>query len=256
MASRAVLSSPGRRWSARRLQHLVASAGSVRLHLGCGPRILPGWANIDIGLHADVTLDLCRPIPLPDDSVDYVFSEDFIEHLSFKMGSGVLRECARVLRPGGVLRLATPDLTRFAQEYLARSEPGLAWYRAEFPGLVTHAQMFNAGMRAWGHRFLYDEETLRFVLEPLGFSVVRTAFGQSTVEALRGLEVRDAGEGATSMYFEATLTGTPARDAPSLAVPSQQSLLGGDEPGHEPAAPLHHGEPDEHQAAEEPQRHT
>jgi len=205
LAARAALSDPGRAWFSRRLRVLAARTSPVRLHLGCGPRILPGWINIDIGLHADVTLDLRRPIPLPDDSVDYVFTEDFIEHLPYRSGKAVLAECARLLRPGGALRLATPDLHRFAEAYLERSDRALAWYRQEFPGVVTHGQMFNAGMRAWGHQFLYDEETMRSVLEPLGFDVRRVEFGESDHAAFRGLEVRDAGEGAASMYFEAVL---------------------------------------------------
>jgi predicted SAM-dependent methyltransferase len=199
------VSAPGRAWSMRKLRRLAADRPSVRLHLGCGPRLLPGWINIDIGLRADVTLDLRRPIPLPDDSVDFVFTEDFIEHLPYAAGVAVLSECARLLHPGGVLRLATPDLARFAVAYTERSERALAWYRQEFPGLVTHAEMFNTGMRAWGHQFLYDEETMRGVLESLGFDVGRVEFGRSDHDAFQGLELRDAAEGAASMYFEATV---------------------------------------------------
>ena len=209
------LSSPGRAWSTRRLRRLAGAQSSVRLHLGCGPRLLPGWINIDIGIRADVTLDLRKKIPLPDESVDYVFTEDFIEHLPYASGVAVISECARLLRPGGVLRLATPDLARFADAYTQRSDRALAWYRQEFPGLVTHGQMFNTGMRAWGHQFLYDEETMRGVLEPLGFKVERVEFGRSRYEAFQGLELRDAAEGASSMYFEATrpMPATPSGPA-------------------------------------------
>ena len=193
----------GRARSARQLQRLVAAGSPVRIHLGCGPRLLPGWINIDYILGADVLLDLRQPLPLPDASVDYVYSEDFLEHLPFQAGKKLVAECARVLRAGGVIRLATPDLTGLARAYLERSERSLAWYHKQFGGITTYAQMFNAGMRAWGHQFLYDEEALRSVLEPLGLEVSRVSYNESSDPELRGLEYRDTAEGAQSMYVEA-----------------------------------------------------
>jgi predicted SAM-dependent methyltransferase len=193
----------GRMWFSRRLKRLAASRDPVRLHLGCGPRLLPGWINIDFVIGANVLLDLRRPLPLPNDTVDYIFSEDFLEHLTFKAGTGLLGECARVLKSGGTLRIATPDLARLVQTYLERSEARLERSRKMFPSHFTFAQMFNTGMRAWGHQFVYDEEALRAVLEPLGFRVTRELFNQSTHPDLRGLDLRDANAWAQSMYIEA-----------------------------------------------------
>lgn len=193
----------GRRWFSYRLTKLASSRDPVRLHLGCGPRLLSGWINIDFVLGADVLLDLRQPLPLDDATVDFIYSEDFIEHLPFKTGSALLGECARVLKPGGTLRIATPDLTGLARAYLERSERSLEWYRKQFPGISTFAQMFNTGMRAWGHQFLYDEESLRSVLEPLGLRVTRSQFSESAVADLRDLEFRDVDAGAQSMYIEA-----------------------------------------------------
>lgn len=161
---------------------------------------------MDFVYGADVILDLRNPLPLADQSVDYIYSEDFLEHLNLESGRALLAECARVLRPNGTLRLATPDLARFARAYLERSERSLSWYRAQFPGISTFAHMFNAGMRAWGHQFLYDEETLRAELEPLGFDVQRVQYNESPDPQLRGLELRDSEEGAQSMYLEAHKT--------------------------------------------------
>lgn len=195
----------GRMWFSRRLKRLAASSDPVRLHLGCGPRLLPGWINVDFVVGVNVLLDLRRPLPLPNDSVDCIFSEDFLEHLTLKAGRALLGECARVLKPGGTLRLATPDLARLVQTYLERSEARLEQSRKMFPNHSTFAQMFNTGMRAWGHQFVYDEETLRSVLEPLGFRVTREQFSQSTHPDLRGLDLRDANAWAQSMYIEAEM---------------------------------------------------
>ncbi|HLX89514.1 MAG TPA: hypothetical protein VKR22_13785, partial [Acidimicrobiales bacterium] len=131
-------------------------------------------------------------------------------HLPFQAGKRLLAECARVLKPGGTIRLATPDLTGLARAYLDRSERSLAWYRKQFGGITTYAQMFNTGMRAWGHQFLYDEEALRSVLEPQGLEVSRVGYNESPDPELRGLEFRDTAEGAQSMYIEARRPGAAA----------------------------------------------
>src|SRR5205814_992975 len=55
--------------------------------------------------------------PLPDASFDFVFSEHMLEHLSYEEGLACLRECRRVLRPGGRIRIATPSLERLARLY-------------------------------------------------------------------------------------------------------------------------------------------
>lgn len=192
----------GRAWYSRRIRRLARAGSPTQLHLGCGFRMLPGWVNVDFILGADVILDLRQPLPLRDASVDYIYAEDFIEHLGFLNGKSLLTECARVLKPGGVLRLATPDLASLARAYVERSERSLDWYRRNFPGITTFAQMFNTGMRAWGHMFLYDEEALRSVLESLGLEVTRTSCNESAHAALRGLDFRDSAEGAQSMYIE------------------------------------------------------
>jgi hypothetical protein len=77
--------------------------GRHKLHLGCGDNVLPGWLNSDYYPRSDsvLHLDATAPLPLPDASLDYVFSEHMIEHLSSADGMRMLRECHRVLRPGG-----------------------------------------------------------------------------------------------------------------------------------------------------------
>lgn len=118
----------------QRLQAVHAAHGTLKLHFGCGPRVLKGWINIDLrfvpyaeylkyytdkhypdhvrGDRSDMyVLDITKsPIPLPDNSVDLIFHEDFIEHLSQKNQIILLAECLRVLKPGAVHRVNTPDL--------------------------------------------------------------------------------------------------------------------------------------------------
>ena len=88
-----------------------------RLHLGCGPNILKGWANIDFLAGNGVTRwNLTDPLPVKTGTVDFVFTEHFIEHISLAQAQGLLKECHRVLRPGGIVRVSTPGLNTIARE--------------------------------------------------------------------------------------------------------------------------------------------
>lgn len=106
----------------------------LKLHIGCGPRVLKGWINIDLKyepyhnymkyytdkyypeeLRGDKSdffaIDITKyGIPLPDNSVDVIFHEDFIEHLNQRDQIIFLAETLRVLKNGCVHRVNTPNL--------------------------------------------------------------------------------------------------------------------------------------------------
>ena len=202
-----IRSGPIRAANIFKLRLMVARAKNpVCLHLGCGPRHLPGWINIDLFPTIpmpDVLLDVEHPLMLKEGSVDYIFTEDLIEHLSLAGAKSLVRECARVLKPGGVLRIGTPDLQSFIRAYLDQSQGDLAFYK-DCCGVETFAEMFNAGMRAWGHTFIYDEETLSRILKSNGLTTTRKGFNETDSDVLRGLDLRDTADGAHSMFLECT----------------------------------------------------
>jgi len=106
----------------------------LKLHFGCGPRVLKGWVNIDLfylpydkylsnltdefyppeirGSREDFfQIDITKTkLPLPDNSVDVIFHEDFIEHLTQRDQYVFFAETYRVLKKGGIHRVNTPDL--------------------------------------------------------------------------------------------------------------------------------------------------
>lgn len=117
-----------------RLQKIGKHKKNLKIHLGCGPRILKGWINIDLmfepfqnylkyygeefypakmrGNKNDFfAIDVTKQgLPLEDNSVDVIFHEDFIEHINQKQQIIILAETLRVLKKGGIHRINTPNL--------------------------------------------------------------------------------------------------------------------------------------------------
>jgi predicted SAM-dependent methyltransferase len=190
-------------WSLRRRNQIdayVRQHDVRKLHLGAGENIQPGWLNTELHDYGRprelVYLDARRPFPLPDASFDFVFSEHMLEHLSYAEGLDCLRECRRVLRPGGRIRIATPSLERLARLYDPEvSDVQRRYIRWAVDSFVPDADaplpgfVVNNFMHAWGHRFIYDRATLRHALGAAGFvDVEEHRIGESADAALAGLE--------------------------------------------------------------------
>jgi predicted SAM-dependent methyltransferase len=197
----------------RAVARYLASTDEPRLQIGAGPMALPGWLDSDL-ISGPVHLDLERPLPLPSERFAFVFGEHVIEHLSEAAGTALLAELHRILRPGGVVRLTTPDLAKIIALYEDRNPEISRDDYARFLGSLTGkryerpAQILNDYLRLWGHRHVYDEPDLVARLREAGFdAVVRCEPGESTHAALRGIE-RHGGEPwvnrAEAMCLEAT----------------------------------------------------
>lgn len=168
----------------------------MKLNLGCGLDRKPGWVNVDSekSYPVDVYHDLSQGIPVETGKADFIYTEHFIEHLNRPSGVAFLRECHRALRPGGVVRLSTPDLFYFTTLYRAayQGDPNAlnTWEIAKWVP-KTPAQMMNEEFRMWGHQFIYDCPELLEVLGEAGFSQKsRVQWGKSEYPELCNLEVR------------------------------------------------------------------
>jgi len=79
----------------------------IWLNIGCGKKHLSGFVNMDITQPFDKKLDVRKGLSYSDQTVDGVYSEQFFEHLTQAEGFSFLRECRRVLKPGGRVRIVT-----------------------------------------------------------------------------------------------------------------------------------------------------
>lgn len=152
---------------------------ALKLHLGCGPVVKPGWINIDM-MPADgvYTLDLREPIPLPDGCCAMVYSEHFFEHIGYPRNADLLlRDYVRLLQPGGRVSIGVPDgelgLRAYAGDDPERffSVSKERWHPA---WANTRMEQINYLFRQDGeHKFIYDEETLVAALKRAGFTDIR-----------------------------------------------------------------------------------
>lgn len=162
------------------------------LNIGCGNQKLKGFVNIDIVKSADIRRDVKKGLPFNDGSVSLIYSEHFFEHLSQRDGLQFLRECRRVLTPGGTLRIAMPDLDNLVERYSSKDwRADGDMFRMGFDWVDNKCEMMNIAMREWGHRWLYNEEELTRVLLLSGLRPNgRKGWGESDIQALSGLETR------------------------------------------------------------------
>ena len=90
------------------------------LNLGCGTRFHSEWTNVDFVTSGAGVLscDLRAGVPFEDGTFDVVYHSHLLEHFPKSDGANLLKECYRVLKPGGVHRVAVPDLEGIARAYL------------------------------------------------------------------------------------------------------------------------------------------
>lgn len=156
---------------------LEQGVNNVKLHIGCGRKYKKGWVNIDNNSYGnidklDLNYDLRNPLPFPDNWADFIFNEHFLEHLTAEEGAIFIKECVRVLKPGGVLRIAMPNLENMIKKFYCNEN----WkednaeifrqYKLDF--IKTKAEYLNINFRRWGHQWLYDKEELSRRLKEVG----------------------------------------------------------------------------------------
>lgn len=163
----------------------------VFINIGSGNQKLSGFINIDIEPGADIRVDVRDGLPFANKSVQGLYSEYFIEHLTQGEGLAFLRDCRRVLVPNGVLRIATPDLDALVDDFVSdRRHPD--WERFGYDWVGNRCEMLNLAMREWGHKWLYNEEEIVRLASIAGFKLMkRCARGESDHPMFRGRETRE-----------------------------------------------------------------
>lgn len=136
----------------------------VRLNLGSGYDNKEGWINVDVdpASGADVCADALEYVSAQRaSSIDEIYAGHFLEHLYYEDAEHFLRDCHRVLRPGARIGIVVPDTNAIMRSYLEDRRDLDQLCRAFLYSTVQESH----------HRWSYDLDTLRRILERAGFAV-------------------------------------------------------------------------------------
>jgi predicted SAM-dependent methyltransferase len=219
MASSAVLQPETQNQNLTRLPDRHRTNAELKINIGCGLSGAPGWCNIDNSPTIPLSRlklgrllfrtpawpkdvrrhDVKKGLPFADQSVSCIYSSHTFEHFSWAESLAVAKECFRVLRPGGVLRVAVPDLQLIAREYLRDSDP-MASHRFVDRLLLSHTihDLFHRGAH---HSQMFDEGSLIALLRQAGFEQpVVSSFLQSRIADIPLIELEQRKH--ESLYVE------------------------------------------------------
>jgi SAM-dependent methyltransferase len=193
---------------ARAARTIAAAERPIKLEIG-GLSKRPGWVVTNVNAVTRNYLDATSPWPLEDGACEVVYADNMIEHVPLEAGRVMFAEAFRCLRPGGVIRLVTPDLRKHIELYLSGSaavdgEIG-GFYRSLGLTVAHPVDLVRIPIASFGHHtgYLYDVATLGAELERAGFVEVRErSLSDSSHPALRDLDKR-TGEGGAQMAVEA-----------------------------------------------------
>lgn len=168
---------------------LPASEGLLKLNVGSFLNMYHyGWINIDKLNLCDYAeaygyifkqVDVLKGLPYADNSVDIIVASHIIEHWNRKEGLKFLKECYRVMKEGGIIRLAVPDGKLLCNKYLDGTLNEYRFVNIGVENAKDDAESLFQLLLA-GHQTIYDADSLIKLLEEVGFCDVKSlAFGKS-----------------------------------------------------------------------------
>jgi predicted SAM-dependent methyltransferase len=210
----------------------------MRINIGCGQTPTKGWRNYDNSLSLRLAripilpsilcklniiensqyqfirfaranqieyVDGRKRLPIPDASVEVLYSSHMLEHLDRNEAARFLKEAVRVLRPGGIIRIAVPDLKKLVVQYC---ESGDADTFIEATYLcVSRPRSFAQRLRlllvgARHHQWMYDGNSLCRLLMAHGFLRAEVLpAGQTKIHLHEPLDLWE--RASESIYVEA-----------------------------------------------------
>ncbi len=148
------------------------------VYVGCGHHRMVGFLHVDINIFKnkaglpDILADISVKIPLPDNSVDLIFSRSTLEHLTYRELINHLLECQRVLKKGGCVRMVVPNFEIWIKEYQNKIYRPDLEFDPDLPN-ENYTDSFVANLYYHDHFYLHNFDTLNRVLQKTGFTGIR-----------------------------------------------------------------------------------
>jgi len=197
-----------------------------KINIGCGKDIIEDWLNF--GLYSDLEIpygtikiidgisvlhfDATEELLIDVETVKYIYASHFIEHISFAEGITMLERYYKIMKKGGVIRFTTPDLESWVRNYYENNVNFFENYKntcirlnVENISLVkTKGEIFMSEIYNWGHKWNYDFESIKHVLEKAGFSqVTKKKASESLIPDIAKIESKNGGRFSENFYVEA-----------------------------------------------------
>ncbi|MFC6858583.1 class I SAM-dependent methyltransferase [Zunongwangia atlantica] len=177
----------------------------TKLQIGSGENIIEGWLNTDLNFRANIAyLDAGNDYPFENETFDFIFSEHLFEHLDENQQLIMLSECFRILKKGGVLRIATPSIEFLFEIYKnpekTENVKYIEWAMKHSPHLrevqkimpdrrYDHISVINHFFKAWGHKMIHNANSLISYGTQVGFiNIEEKDVGKSDFKELQNLE--------------------------------------------------------------------
>ncbi len=211
---------------------------ALRINIGCGQNPTQGWRNFDNSLSLRFSTipympallmklkiiessqyqfikfarqnnieygNATKGLPFQDKSVDVIYSSHMLEHIDRTEAANFLLEAYRILRPGGIIRLALPDIKKQVEQY-NKSGDADAFIESTHmcvPSSGTFAkrlQLLFVGNR--NHQWMYDGNSLCRLLQKQGFFKTEVIPpGQTRIADYKPLDLHE--RVSESVYVEA-----------------------------------------------------
>jgi SAM-dependent methyltransferase len=207
----------------RRFQLRSARVRGLRyIDLGCGRNPHREFVNMDFEWHPAVDLcwDIRCGLPFEDASLSGIFTEHCLEHFDLPCVRTILRECRRVLAPGGTVRIVVPDIEAYLRTYCRRLDgdvsPQFPYPEQELidgsrsPVLCVNRVFYQDRDSPAGHRFMFDRHILELLLREVGFDRVAPRTYRDGQDPL--LLIDSLARAAESLYIEASVVERTSRE--------------------------------------------
>ncbi|KKQ31643.1 MAG: Methyltransferase type 11 [Candidatus Shapirobacteria bacterium GW2011_GWE1_38_10] len=199
-----------------------------KINLGSGPASCRGWTNYDWGLLPILgkykltsifvklallprdykwkwpkieLVDIRKGLPDEDKSVDYIYCSNVLEHFEKFEAITILRECKRVLKDRGLIRIVLPDLTKMMKKYKNAESFNREYFGFDkdlYVGILGNIKKLFIR----GHQWMYDAEEARELLKIAGFNKIKIMrFGIGACPDIKRLDLKMHQE--LGLYIEA-----------------------------------------------------
>jgi len=135
--------------------------------------------------------NLLKPLPWNENSVDVIYSSHTLEHFTREEGILLLKECYRVLKPGGIIRVIVPDLRCYIHNYIQgnlKADHFIENLLVLYPKSNSIFKKLIIPFISFPHKCMYDEKTLLQIIQDIGFIALSKNGMESDIYHIEDIE--------------------------------------------------------------------